>query len=103
MLYVWDIYFVIINLVLITKSNYNNIDRSCSCFIDLVSAKIVDPVKLKRIVYVHESAYASNELVVCVELIEARWLLDQVNIDLIQIMNIIYWNRRTSFSKLLFI
>jgi len=49
-----------------------------------VSAKIVDSVKLKRIVHVHESAYALNKLVVCVEFIKARWPLDQVNIDLIQ-------------------
>jgi len=57
---------------------------------DPVSAKIVDPVKLKRIARVHESAYALNELVVCVEFIEAQWPLDQVNIDLIQIMKVIY-------------
>jgi hypothetical protein len=39
--------FVLLWLVLasITKSDYNNIDRSCSCFMDPVSAKIVDPVK----------------------------------------------------------
>jgi len=71
MLCVRDIYFVMINLVLITQSDYNNIDRSCSCFMDLVSAKIVDRVKLKRIARVHESAYALNKLVVCVEFIEA--------------------------------
>ena len=75
MLCIRDIYFVMINLVLITKYNYNNIDRSCSCRTD-PSAKIVDPVKLKRIARVHESAYALNELVVCVEFIEARWPLD---------------------------
>jgi len=55
-----------------------------------VSAKIVDPVKLKRIARVYESPYALNELVVCVEFIEARWPLDQVNIDLIQIIKVIY-------------
>jgi len=55
-----------------------------------LSAKIVDPDKLKRIAWVHDSAYALNELVVCVEFIEARWTLDQVNIDLIQIMKVIY-------------
>ena len=31
-----------------------------------------------------------NELVFCVEFIETRWPLDQVNIDLIQIMKVIY-------------
>jgi hypothetical protein len=56
---------------------------------DPVSAKIVDPVKLKRIARVHESAYALNELVVYIEFIEAHWPLDQVNIDLIQIMKVI--------------
>jgi len=55
-----------------TKSDYNNIDISCSCFMDPVSAKIVDPAKLKRIAHVYESTYALNELVVCVEFIEAR-------------------------------
>jgi hypothetical protein len=39
---------------------------------DLVSAKIVDPAKLERIARVHESVYALNELVICVEFIEAR-------------------------------
>ena len=77
-------------MVLIAKSDYNNINRSYSCFIDPISAKIVDPVKLKQIVHVHESAYVLNELVVCVEFIEARWPLDQVNIDLIQIIKVIY-------------
>jgi len=57
---------------------------------DHVSTKIVDPVKFKRIARMYESAYALNELVVCVEFIEARWPLDQVNIDLIQIMKVIY-------------
>jgi len=73
-----------------TKSDYNNIDRSCSCFIDPVSAKIVNPVKLKWIAHVYESAYALNELVVYVEFIEARCPLDQVNIDLIWTMKVIY-------------
>jgi len=50
---------------------------------DPVSAKIVDPVKLKRIARVYESAYVLNELVILVEFIEARWPSDQVNIDLI--------------------
>jgi len=50
---------------------------------DPISAKIVNLVKLKRIACLHESVYALNELVVCVEFIEARWPLDQVNIDLI--------------------
>jgi len=72
MLCVRDICFVMINLVLITKSDYNKIDRSCSCLMDLVSAKIVDPAKLERIARVHESVYALNELVICVEFIEAR-------------------------------
>jgi hypothetical protein len=62
---------------------------------DSVSAKIVDPAKLERIARVHESVYVLNELVVCVELIEACWPLDQVNVDLIQIMKVIYWNRRS--------
>ena len=73
-----------------TKSDYNNIDRSCSCLMDPVSAKIVDPVKLKRIARMYESVYALNELVVCVEFIEACWPLDQVYIDLIQIIKVIY-------------
>ena len=72
MLCVRDIYFVMINLVLITKSDCNNINRSCSCLMDPVSAKIVDRVKLKRIVRVHGSIYALNELVIYVEFIEAR-------------------------------
>jgi len=76
MLCIRDIYLVMINLVLITKSDYNNMDRSCSCLMDPVSAKIVDPVKLKRIARVHESVYALNELVICVDFIEARWPLD---------------------------
>jgi len=59
-------------LALITKSDYNNIDRSFSYLMDPVSAKIVDPDKLKRIACVHESTYALNKLVVCVEFIEAR-------------------------------
>jgi len=61
---------------------------------DPVSAKIVDLVKRKRIVRMHEPIYALNELVICVEFIEARWPLDQVNIDLIQIMKVIYGNHR---------
>ena len=61
---------------------------------DPVSAKIVDPVKLKWIACVYESAYALNELIVCVEFIKARWSVDQVNIDLIQIMKVIYWKRK---------
>ena len=47
-------------LALITKSDYNNIDRSCSCLMDPISAKIVDPVKLKRIARLYESTYALN-------------------------------------------
>jgi len=61
-----------INLVLITKFDYNNIDRFCLCLMDPVSAKIVYPVKLKRIARVHESVYALNELVFCIEFIKAR-------------------------------
>jgi hypothetical protein len=76
MLCIRDIYLVMINLVLITKSDYNNMDRSCSCLMHPVSAKIVDPVNLKRIARVHESVYALNELVICVDFIEARWPLD---------------------------
>ena len=48
MLCIRDIYFVMINLVLITKSDYNNIDRSCSCLMDPVLAKIADPVKFNE-------------------------------------------------------
>jgi len=39
---------------------------------DPVSAKIVDLVKLKQIARIYESVYALNELVVCVEFIDAR-------------------------------
>jgi hypothetical protein len=33
---------------------------------------------------------ALNELVICIEFIEARWPLDQVNIDLTKIIKVIY-------------
>jgi len=83
MLCVRDIYFVMINLVITTKSDFSKVDRSCSCLID-------DTAKLERIVCVHEPAYALNKLVVCVGFIEACWALDQVNINLIQVTKVIY-------------
>jgi len=57
---------------------------------DPVSTKIVDPPKLKRVARVHESVYALNKIVICVEFIEDRWPLDQVNIDLTKIIKVIY-------------
>jgi hypothetical protein len=39
MLRVRDIYFIMINMVIKAKSSYNKVDRSCSCFMDPVSAK----------------------------------------------------------------